>query len=139
MLPKWTHDAFSYILDTARVNAGTIFNVKNEATLDSFELGWYLAESLVLPLVLWRSKNGLSRKTMLKMSIMLPNEPVQDDNEQRLPQSKKRCSQCVKELVGTPGYKSKKDAQSKMRIMCSRCRQPTCRKHLVGLCPDCAK
>ena len=48
MLPKWTHAAFSYVLDTARVNAGTIFNVKNEATLDSFELGWDLAESLLL-------------------------------------------------------------------------------------------
>ena len=46
MLPKWMHAAFSYVLDTARVNAGTIFNVKNEATLDSFQLGWDLAESL---------------------------------------------------------------------------------------------
>ena len=50
--PKWTRVSFSYVLDAARVNAMTIFRLKHgelSSAIDAFELGWDLAEALVLP------------------------------------------------------------------------------------------
>ena len=41
--PKWTRVSFSYILDTTRVIASTVFALKFElpsADVDAFEIGW---------------------------------------------------------------------------------------------------
>ena len=49
---KWTHPASSYILDTARVNSGTLFALKkgsNPRLLNSFQFGLDVARSLVIP------------------------------------------------------------------------------------------
>ena len=72
--PKWTRVAFAYILDTARVNASTVFSLSFDLTtsdLDSYELLWDLAESLVLPLAQIRRSNGLSVKTRMTLSLLL--------------------------------------------------------------------
>ena len=68
-----------------------------------------MAESLLLPLVQRRSTNGLSRKTMLKIPLLMPTENVQDDDEQRLPTSKNDAANSSKRVVGKTGYKFKKD------------------------------
>ena len=71
---KWTRVAFSYLLDTAHVNASTVLQhtLENADTkVDAFELGWALAESLVIPFAMKRSYLGLSKKTQLKLSFWL--------------------------------------------------------------------
>ena len=103
---KWTRVAFSYVLETARVNASTVFALSYDLTLqdlDSFELLWKLAESLVLPLAQSRNLNGLSTKTWLKMSLLIGtgNAPAEgetgDSSAVHTPTNRKqRCRMCLK-------------------------------------------
>ena len=67
---------FTYILDTARVNAQTVWSLnqtpkKDPRKTDSFDFGIKLARALVLPQIERRSLNGLPIPIQLKMSMML--------------------------------------------------------------------
>ena len=140
--PKWTRVSFCYVLDTARVNATTVFRLKHgpeSERIDAFELGWDLAEALVLPFARARSLNGLSSKTQLKLSLLLGNPRTSDGDE--CPPSdgkRRRCHACVKSFIGQPGYKERKNRLVKVKSVCSRCDQPCCARHLVQICPDCS-
>ena len=73
---KWTRVLFTYILDTARVNAQTVWSLnqtpkKDPRKTDSFDFGIKLARALVLPQIERRSLNGLPIPIQLKMSMML--------------------------------------------------------------------
>ena len=58
---KWTMVAFSYILDTARVNASTILAMnrnQDPKQVKSFHFGFDLAEQLLKPYIECRNLNG---------------------------------------------------------------------------------
>ena len=66
--------AFSYTLESARVNAQTILSMNRGTglrTSDSFEFCWYLVKGLVHPQIESRSQNGLSSNIQMKMSFIL--------------------------------------------------------------------
>ena len=55
--------AFYFVMDTAGVNASTMLSLKtntNPRNVNSFEIGFELAMSLVLPQVSKRPKTGLN-------------------------------------------------------------------------------
>ena len=71
---RWTISAFAYVIDTARVNAGTLFSLKKNTDprrLNSFLFGLDLARSLVLPLLQRRNRNGLQKNILKKMDMCL--------------------------------------------------------------------
>ena len=52
---KWMRVAFPYLLGTTRVKASIIFGINSGLSEhDAFEIGWNLAELLVLPFVVKR-------------------------------------------------------------------------------------
>jgi hypothetical protein len=141
---RWTIAAFSYILDTIRVNAGTIMalNTNTDAKkINSFEFGTELAESLVMPHIRTRNKNGLQSTTILKMKIMT-GDPVEKPPIPEEPQfpttgpSKKRCRMCINSTVGAE-HKQTKDTLAKTKSLCQFCGESSCRKHLIHLCLQC--
>ena len=141
-------DAFSYVLDTARVNASTVFALSYDLTLpdlDSFELLWKLAESLVLPLAQSRKMNGLSMKTRLKLSLLIgiDNAPAEgdtgDSSAVHTPTNRKqRCHMCLKDLAGKPGYKQEKDRLLKVKTCWGKCQKASCPQHSVVTCCGCS-
>ena len=73
---KWTRVVFSYLLDTARVNAQTIWSLNKKIRggprkSNSFEFGIDLAKALVLPYIEQRPTNGLQIPIQVKMSMFL--------------------------------------------------------------------
>ena len=58
----WPIVAFCYILDTCRINAGTVFALnsnKSPKEINSFDFGWSLAIKLITPFIQQRSLVGL--------------------------------------------------------------------------------
>lgn len=107
---RWTIVAFSFILDTARVNTQTVHAIQNDIpvkSVNSFDFGWKLAESLVLPQIQRRSRVGLTKPILLKMDIMAPPRPAAAERAPEV-NRRKRCSQCLSNILG-PDQKKKKD------------------------------
>ena len=106
-----------------------------EADVDSLELGWDLAEALVVPFAKQRSLVGLSRKTAMKLSLLL-----EETEPKSQPRGSSTCSElsitthkrkhrhvCISEPAGAPGYKAEKDKLHKIKTICSKCGKTTCR------------
>ena len=65
----WKMDAFYFILDTARVNAQTMLCLKERKDVrktKSFDIGFDLAMSLVVPEIRKRPKVGLNKNVLGK-------------------------------------------------------------------------
>ena len=152
--PKWTRVSFHYVLDTARVNASTVFALNfdlSAADVNALEIRWNLAESLVLPLERQRSTVGLSSKTQLKLSFLVGNQQTEqaspEASDKPTPRKKQICLSCLQELVGKQRYKEEKSRLTKIKSTCSKCSKPTCSKptcskptcskHFVTSCVDC--
>ena len=110
--PKWTRVSFHYLLDTARVKVSTVFALNLDLSavdVNAFEIGWSLAESLVLPLERQRSTVGLSSKTQLKLSFLVGNQQTEqvspEASDEPTPRKKRRCHSCLQKLVGKQRYK----------------------------------
>ena len=74
---RWVNVALFYTLDTARVNAKTLYCLaqgKHPRSYDSFKFGWDLMLSLVRPFAELRSRNGLQHPIQVKMDILLGND-----------------------------------------------------------------
>ena len=140
---KWTLVAFSYILDTTRVNAQTIHALKQNKdpkATDSFDFGWSLAEALIGPHVQRRSKVGLKATILMKMSFIegpvQPAAPVSGDRVPLRHQTPRRCATCLLEIAG-PNYKEKKDKLKKVKTQCQVCSKALCLDHMVARCQNC--
>ena len=73
---KWSRVAFSYLLDTIRVNSSTLIELnKNHDTklANSFNFGYELATQLLIPHILKRPRNGLSSEVVKKLLHLLGN------------------------------------------------------------------
>ena len=66
--------AFCYILDTSRINAGTVFALNSNKVpkeINSFDFGWSLAIKLIIPLIQQRSLVGLQLPKKRKIKEVL--------------------------------------------------------------------
>ena len=71
---RWVMIVLYYMLDTARVNAKTIWCIKNgidHHKLKSYNFGWDLAKTLTMPHVIRRDVNGLGLMVQLKRNLFL--------------------------------------------------------------------
>lgn len=153
---RWTVIMICYLLDTSRVNASTIWalnNGKDPRKVDSHTFGWQLAMSLITPLVRRRaqSPSHFSPAVLQKMSIILgetvtanparvPSTSNQSANESCSTDGtvRKRCVHCVNEIPDSdPNVRLKRRKMSKMKTICQKCKQPSCKAHLIALCPNC--
>ena len=82
---KWTMVALSYLLDTIRVNACTLFALNkglDPKKVNSFDFGYQLAEKLVMPAIERRSRNGLSSYVVRKIEMVCPKAVPQTLDKQ---------------------------------------------------------
>lgn len=139
---KWTLVGMTYILDTIRVNSQTVHalhNNKKTQDIDSFNFGWSLAEELVMPHVRRRSRMGLSKMTLMKVSIVLAADGRQEPAARAPaanPAQRKRCSTCLAALSGV-GHKINKNKLPKNLSRCSMCQNGVCSEHMVVRCHNC--
>ncbi len=150
---KWTRSAFSYILDTARINAQTIYaaNIGRDVhKLDSHKFGWELARELVLPFMEQRSLAGLHFSVKQKMSAFMGKplesiykakvtvDPAQEQSNHPRNLSpaqgrRRRCTFCI-DLSTDP--KSRDNISATPR-QCQLCKKPVCQKHSIIACKNC--
>ena len=142
---KWTSVAFSYVLDTARINAGTVVALNNNICpkkMDSFNFGFELARAFVLPHINRRSRNGLTTPILRKIEIVTgvaEQEKVHEPLQARYPalsESKDVCALCLETTKGK-SQKSKKDKLYDLKSQCQSCATALCCNHLRHFCVDC--
>ena len=76
---RWAMIVHFYMLDTARVNAKTIWCIKNgidHQELQSYNFGWDLAKALTMPYLIRRDVNGLGLIVQLKGNLSLGTASV---------------------------------------------------------------
>ena len=70
---RWTMSAFSYVLDTCRVNASTLYAMNNDLqprNIKFVEFGFELAMSLIRPHIKQRSLIGINSFVVRKIEIV---------------------------------------------------------------------
>ena len=71
---RWTMNVFSYVLDTCRVNASTMYAMNNDLqpqNIKSVDFGFKLAMSLIRPHIAQRSLIGINSSVVRKIEIGL--------------------------------------------------------------------
>jgi len=144
---RWTVAAFSYLLDSTRVNATTLYalaNNLNPKKLDSFSIGTKIADHLIGPFIQTRPRNGLQSPIIRKIELYTgKNETVSLPSNtaatfEKMNAKRKRCATCLNEQHG----ENQKDEHSKMsrvKTQCQLCGECTCIKHMdVWKCLKCA-
>ena len=162
---RWTTIAFSYVLDTCRVNAGTIMAMnkgEDPKKQNSFMFGWDLGMSLVLPHVQRRSWNNLPRSITDKIEVILKNSDLQNfqalatrSSEQRpshsstsndspmrkqfdtKSQKRRRCHFCPPCRTSEPCQKRSRKDFPKSKNQCQICGKAVCPIHALQACKDC--
>ena len=149
---RWTMAVLCYILDTARVNAQTIyFKNKGEDVRksDSYQFAKDLVKELITPHVLRREerhRKRLPKPILVKMSsilgrpIKVDNEPVKREAQSTLgsvpsyaeKDEKKRCYLC--KVEGKPIKNI-----GLIQTQCCACAKGVCKVHHHILCQPCAK
>ncbi|KAF0287262.1 PiggyBac transposable element-derived protein 2 [Amphibalanus amphitrite] len=142
---KWTMAALAYILDTCRVNAGTVMSLnagQKPRLLVSADFGWELVMQLVEPHVRRRSHQGLSKHVQAKINLLLHSEEPEPTTSAVPPGSgriaPRRCDLCVRDLPER-GHKVAKNKMSKVSNVCLRCRKVVCKQHMTICCTDCSE
>ena len=105
---KWTMVVFAYLLDTIRVNAATLYAMNkniNPTKQNAFDHCYNLAESLILPQIRRRNRNGLTSSVMNKIQMVTAETHEKDDQE---PKTAGRCTICLDSIKGSD-YKKKKN------------------------------
>ena len=144
---RWTMSAFSYVLDTARINAQTIFSLNNDINprkSNSLEFGWQLAMSLVKPHIMRRKKETLSKLTINKINCILlkEEEDIEDQNEpaeeNTIEIKANFCKECLQNCYG-PNYRIKKKSIYRIKTICTHCKSHICKNHMEITCKNCNK
>ena len=135
---RWPVVAFSYLFDTARVNANTIHNVNTTPTT-AWKFGIELARQLVMPHVRRRSTVGLTQPVLQKIRLFTGENNVSAQVFDNQGEIRKRCRRCLAEISGKD-QKVKKDKLPKNRNRCQKCKEPICpMKHTINICNECFK
>ena len=142
---RWTISVFSYVLDTSRINASTVWSISNNENprkIDSIGFGWELVKSLVVPYVNQKSVDGLSRSIQNKISLVVGKRvdrgEVKDLRNKIPPKSPKRkcCRLCMNVSHGQE-HKETKSNMNNHSSQCEECAEVMCEKHLTQICHDC--
>ena len=142
---KWTVVTLCYILDTCRVNAGTVMALNTKVhprELVSVNFGWDLALQLVEPHVRRRSTEKLPRPVKARISLLLDEDedgagPSTSGAAGSTTSSmRRRCATCVRSLP-TYGYTAGKNKLKKVTTVCCRCGEPLCAAHCAMYCERC--
>ena len=141
---KWTMVAFSYILDTARVNASTILAMnrnQDPKQVKSFQFGFDLAEQLLKPYIECRNLNGINSLVKKKIELVLGKSLAPVNCPRNIPgpsksEKKARCYLCILEIQGD-GHKKEKDKLYTINSVCQTCQKHCCVKHVVRRCFPC--
>ena len=143
---RWSVAAFSFILDTVRVNASSVVALNNNENLDkvnAFQFGYELIKALVLPSIQRRPKNGLTTSVLRKISLVtgeeIDRQPQRHNQGLNHPPISKEAKQCKVCYAGTKGkdQKEKKDRMKCIQSVCQRCGIQHCRDHLIQVCDEC--
>ena len=98
---KWSRVAFSYLLDTIRVNSSTLIelNKNHDPKLaNSFNLGFELATQLVMLHILRRPRNGLSSEVVKKITSFAGEQFVEmseNIEHSKFCETPTRCPECI--------------------------------------------
>ena len=98
---KWSRVAFSYLLDTIRVNSSTLIELnKNHVPklANSFSFGYELATQLVMPHILRKPRNGLSSEVVKKITSFAGEQFVEmseNIEHSKYRETPTRCRQCI--------------------------------------------
>ena len=119
--------AFYFILDTARVNAQTMLCLKERKDVrktKSFDIGFDLAMSLVVPEIRRRPKVGLNKTVLGKMAAILNDDEDESNNDNvnsfpKLREKRVNCRTCLDIISGTD-YKEKKSKLPKNKTQCQQ-------------------
>ena len=142
--PKWKMVALYYILDTICINATTVQALtekKDPKKMNSSDVGWELAMSLVVPNILRRNRNGLNASTQRGIETIVGVVPPAQrrlGNGVSFPKigdKRQRCKSCLSEIVG-PDQKKCKDKLPKNKTLCQKCGDACCPSHLVYYCKN---
>ena len=136
--------AFSYILDTARVNASTILAInrnQDPKQVKSFHFGFDLAELLLKPYIECRNLNGINSLVKKKIELVLGKSLAPVNSPRNIPgpsksEKKARCYLCISEIQGD-GHKKEKDKLHTINSVCQTCQKHCCVKHVVRRCYPC--
>ena len=136
---RWVMVAFSYLLDTIRVNSSTVFALTKKTDpkkVNSFEYGYTLAEQLVMPQIQRRSRNGLQSSVLAKIDLVMPKGPEQPPKDDQ-PDQSGRCKICIGSIKGD-GFTQKRNSIGRTKCKCCKCKHFTCKKHCKNICEQCA-
>ena len=146
---RWSMIALSFLLDTTRVNAGTLLSLnkgQNARNIDSLTFGWDLCMELVRPHIQERSRNGLSSVILKKMDLFTNIEEhrtasgisacaaVQHSSTNDV--RRVRCKACVQNTHGI-GYKTEREKMKRVSTQCQICADAVCSDHYTLLCTFC--
>ena len=149
---RWSLTAFSYTLDTARVNAQTIYafnNHKHPRDIDSYKAVRELGESLIGPQILKRynaSQKGVALAVQKAMKICLElfdipfkHYPESVTVERAGKLNRTVCAQCQQNNKLLP-KESRKIACKLPRttLRCKQCNCSICKEHLAVYCENCS-
>ena len=108
--------AFSYLLDTIRVNSSTVLALNKKVDskkVVSFDNEYLLAKQLVMPQILRKNRNGLNVSVLKKTELVIGVEEGSRVEEQL---SAGRCKMCLDNIKGRDNYKKNKDNIGQIQI-----------------------
>ena len=122
----WTMNAFSYVWDTCRVNASTIYAMSNHLqpqNIKSVDFGFEQAMSLIRPHIEQPRLIGMNFPVVRKIEIVL-GEKISSKHVKtssgffpRQSEKRRRCDACFSKIKGK-GAKEKKNKISKQLSQC---------------------
>ena len=141
---RWTMVAFAYLLDPIRVNASIVLAVNKKVDpkkKESFDFGFELAKSLVMPQIERRSMNDLNRITLQKIALFTDRNTKQSCDSQAnihpwQSEIRKRWRACLESIQGKD-QKLKKEQMKKTKSLCQKCGENFCNEHLIQTCQSC--
>ena len=149
--PRWTVNAFAYILDTARVNSQTLYSLtcnKNPRKVVSLKYGWNLVRALCTLHIKRRQvrTNNLHRNQLLNIKLILSRQDEVREVEQEAEESnpdalqgnrkkRGRCQSCLESIHGA-GYTHNHQKMKKSSIKCEVCHKYTCGDHQKKVCVE---
>jgi len=131
--------SFYYMLDTIRVNSKTLWCLKHNKDLSktkTFDVGYELANSLVMPFIQQRSLAGLRKPTLKKLNYLLGTESAPklafEKKHERFG-DRRRCRVCLSKCT----TKAEKSNMKRPTQQCQVCAECVCDDHSLCICDKC--
>ena len=139
---RWVMIVLYYMLDTARVNAKTIWCMKNgidHHKPESYNFDWDLAKTLKMPHVICRDVSRLGVMVQLKRNLFPGTAFVVPEPKPKI-EKRFECTAKRKKCVihqANCRTKQEKDNCRRSTEQCQSCGDSICREHSLRLCVKC--